>query len=246
MPKKKNQSAPKTSQVTTAAPPTASTPPSTASAPTGPAPTPPVIQAHPVAAPATSPTLLTSVANGNNTGSKLQLQTAYSALASGLLATYAPSTVFSLVGGDITCDELVVQIKQYLQAAASTAQSYQQWRTDVQTERALEAALKPRREGMKGIVEAKLGKSSPQLPMFGFAPQKVAQRSATTIAKATVKAKATRAARGTVGKKQKLAITGNVTDVTITPVTSTASEGAQAPSTPAPVAPPAKASGSAS
>jgi len=61
------------------------------------------------------------------------------------------------------------------------------------------------------------------LAVFGLKPRKApgprtpAQR-ATTAAKAA----ATRAARGTTGSKKKLAVTGNVTGVTITPITAPA------------------------
>jgi len=68
------------------------------------------------------------------------------------------------------------------------------------------------------------------LAVFGLKPRKApAPRTAAQKAATAAKAKATRQARGTTGKKQKLAVTGNVTGVTITPITAPA---------PAPVAAP--------
>ena len=96
----------------------------------------------------------------------------------------------------------------------------------------------PLREGVRNIVVAKLGKSSPQLTTYGFSPRKVAQTKALTKAASQVKAEATRKARGTVGKKQKLTISGNVTGVTITPITSAPSTEPAAPATTATTATP--------
>ena len=61
------------------------------------------------------------------------------------------------------------------------------------------------------------------LAVFGLKPRKApAPRTAAQKAATAAKAKATRQARGTTGKKQKLAVTGNVTGVTITPITAPA------------------------
>jgi hypothetical protein len=55
---------------------------------------------------------------------------------------------------------------------------------------------------------------------FGFEPRKVRKLlSGEQIAAATVKRRATRTARGTIGKRKKLAIKGDVTGIVVTPVT---------------------------
>jgi hypothetical protein len=172
------------------------------------------------------------VANDNNAGTKLKLQSSYAALVAGLQANYAPNAMFPLVPGDFTRDQLVAQFQQYLQAAQATNAAYQAWRSAVQNERTIEASVSPLREGVHGIVVAKLGKSSPQLTAYGFAPRKIAQPNALTKAASQVKAEATRKARGTVGKKKKLTISGNVTGVTITPITATQPETASGTATP--------------
>jgi hypothetical protein len=57
------------------------------------------------------------------------------------------------------------------------------------------------------------------LAVFGLKPRKApGPRTAAQRAVTAAKAAATRAARGTTGSKQKLAVTGNVTGVTITPI----------------------------
>jgi hypothetical protein len=225
---KKNNPSPKTT-AKKAQPPIPAAPQPLASAPTGQAPPPPVTQAQPVATP--TPPMLAHVANDNNTGTKLELQSSYAALMAGLSANYAPDAMFPLVQGNFTRDELVAQFQQYAQAAQATSTAYQAWRSAVQNERAIEASISPLREGVRNIVVAKLGKSSPQLTGYGFSPRKVAQTKALTKAASQVKAEATRKARGTVGKKQRLTISGNVTGVTITPITSAPSTEPAAPAT---------------
>jgi hypothetical protein len=182
----------------------------------------------------TPTTQVTSVANSKDAGTKTALQTSYVALIAGLQATFAPDYVFELPMGSKTTTELVAMMQQFVQTAETTKSSYQSWRSDVQAERQVEQQVAPVRAAIKLVLQGRYGKSSLQLLPFGFLPQKVAQRSALSKTTAKVKNEATRAARGTVGSKKKLEITGNVTGVTITPITSTPAT----PSAPAPAAKP--------
>jgi hypothetical protein len=72
----------------------------------------------------------------------------------------------------------------------------------------------------KRIVVAAFASATQTLADFGLTPPK-ARTPLTTeqLAARKAKAAATRAARGTTSKKQKLAVKGNVTGVTVTPVT---------------------------
>ena len=91
------------------------------------------------------------------------------------------------------------------------------------TEQATQTNVGPIVLAYKKLVLAAYANASQTLSDFGLAPPKVrAPLSAAQLAARAAKAKATRAARGTTSKKQKLAITGNVTSVTITPNTSPA------------------------
>jgi hypothetical protein len=166
--------------------------------------------------------LVTSVANGSNTGRKTDLQTAYSALIAGLQAGYAPDYVFQLTTGDQRCDEVVAELQKYVTAAQATKSSNQAWRNNVQVERQVAAEVAPIRAAVHSVLQGRYGKGSTQLLAYGFSPQKVAERTAASKAGAAVKTKATRTARGTRGSKQRLTITGGVTGVVITPVTSSA------------------------
>jgi hypothetical protein len=69
------------------------------------------------------------------------------------------------------------------------------------------------------FVQATFANAVPTLADFGLVPRKVptpltSQQKAASAAKA----KATREARGTTSKKQKLTVTGNVTGITVTPI----------------------------
>ncbi len=214
-------------------------PSTTANSTAGQAPAPQANQA-PNAAASTTP--VTSVANGSNSGTKSALQTSYVGLIAGLQANYQPDDVFVLVTGNKTTSELVAGFQQFVQAAESTKASYQAYRADVQAERQIEAQVDPDRAAVRSVLEARYGKSGTQLLQYGFAPQKIPQRTALSKAAAAVKVAATRDARGTKGSKEKLKVKGNVTGVILTPVTSTQSDAtpvAAPAAVPAPAAKPA-------
>jgi len=90
------------------------------------------------------------------------------------------------------------------------------------------------------FVKATFSKSPDVLVDFGLAPKQAAtpltvEQKAARVAKG----KATRQARGTMGKKKKLAVHGDVTGVVVTPVTASAPVAATV--SPAPSAAPAPA-----
>jgi hypothetical protein len=171
------------------------------------------------ATPAPSAPPVTGVANGNNAGTKVELQTSYLALIAGLLANYQPNDPFVLASGTMTRDELIASFQSFVTAAETTKSSNATWRQDVQNERAIEATVAPIRADVKNVLVARYGKSGATLTQYGFAPQKAAVRTTLSKTTALAKAEATRKARGTKGSVQKLAVTGNVTGVVITPVT---------------------------
>ena len=181
-------------------------------APPTPMPPPPIITP-----PQTPP--VTGVANGDNTGTKVELQPSYLALIAGLLADYQPDDEFLLKAGTMTRDQLIAAFQKFVASAEDTKSSYQAWRADVQAERVVEQTVAPLRAGVKSVLEGRFGKSGTELTKYGFAPAKVAVKSPLVKTTAAVKAKATRTARGTKGSVQKQLITGNVTGVVITPVT---------------------------
>jgi len=197
---------------------TAVTPAAIPAASPTPAATPPPVPPLPNQSPQAPP--VTGVANGGNTGTKVEIQTSYLALIGGLMAYYQPGDEFQLPAGVMTRDQLIAQFQQFLAAAEATKTSRLVWRSDVQTERAAEMSVRPLRACLKSTLEGRFGKTGTQLTKFGFTPVKTGVRSTASKTAAVAKAKATRTARGTRGSVQKQEIVGNVTGVIITPVIS--------------------------
>jgi hypothetical protein len=88
------------------------------------------------------------------------------------------------------------------------------------TEQGAQTTVGPIVRAYRRLVLAAFANATQTLADFGVAPPKVRTPLTTEQkAAAAAKAKATRLARGTTSKKQKLTVTGNVTGVTVTPVT---------------------------
>ncbi len=166
---------------------------------------------------------ITGPANGSNNGTKTSLQTSYAALIAGLAAYYQPGDVLQLPTGDETRDEVIADLQKFVQAAEDTKAAYLAWRAAVQEERTIQLALRPEKQAVQSVVIGRFGRASTILMKFGIQPRVPMVKTVAVKAGALAKSEATRQARGTKGKKQKLEVTGNVTGVIITPVTSTAS-----------------------
>ena len=106
--------------------------------------------------------------------------------------------------------------------------------------RATDTKVVPLIRANTSFLRATFSTATAQLGDFGLQAPKAHQPLPTAKrAAATAKLRATRAARGTTSKKQKLAIKGDVTGVTVTPVTTPAPASPPAtPAGPAPVATP--------
>jgi len=224
-----------TSTPTAAAPPAAPVATPVATTTTGTAPAPSTAQAQPSGSPGT---VITNVANRNNKGTKVDLQTAFSALSSGLLAVYEPTDVFALSTGNETCEQLVGQFQQFIQAAETTKSAFVAYRAAVQAERALALQVLPLRSGVHHILIARFGRGGSDMLKFGYTPYVAKAATPAAKAAAVVKRKATREARGTKGTVQREAIQGNVVGVEMTPVTMTLSTSAPSTTTAAAAAVP--------
>jgi hypothetical protein len=92
---------------------------------------------------------------------------------------------------------------------------------------AAEEQVGPSVRAYKRLVLAAFSNSAQTLADFGLEPPKdPTPRTAEQKAAAAAKAKATRTARGTTSRKQKLAIKGDVTGVLVTPITAPSSASA--------------------
>ena len=136
---------------------------------------------------------------------------------------YTPDQLIALFQKDADSADAATHARANLLAAAQAAS----------TQRAL---MRPVLVGFRSFLHNQFSDPS-IITEFGFTPRKPGKPSVETKATAAVKAKATRAARHTLGKNQKQAIKGNVVGVVETPITSSSNAGAPSGSAPAPSAP---------
>ncbi len=145
------------------------------------------------------------------------------------------ATITTLViGGTSLAPAALIATLQARLATASTAQSTRAtWQTAVKADVDERAKTKTLVSGLRQAIEVAFAGSIDNLADFGLTPRKTAVISPEKRAAAAVKAKATRAARNTMSKKQKLAIKGAVPPTApATPVTAPAPTVAAAPAVP--------------
>ena len=179
----------------------------------------------PAATPRPAPTI-TSVANAANHSTKVDLQTGWAALVAGILAHYAPTDTFLVPDGTLTRDLVVQKLHKFIAAAEATKDRKKEYLAAVQAERHVLAELRPTHDSIVSIVRGRYGKSSQLLLQYGITPAKTRKKTVATKSAAVEKSLATRAARGTKGRRQRSAIRGMVA----TPVTTTPSADATQPS----------------
>jgi hypothetical protein len=146
------------------------------------------------------------------------------ALRGALSAGSGASGTFELPSGTFTVPELTEEIDEYIGAVSDVTAAAQAFHAAVEREKKLRASAFARRAELKAVIAARIGKHTTAMASYGFAPAKVRVVSPKAKLLGALKAKATRLARGTMGRRQKLAITGNVTSVVIAPVTGSAGQ----------------------
>jgi hypothetical protein len=154
------------------------------------------IPAAPPAAPtpAASPPVITGVAADANHASKVELQTAYQALVNGLQSSFAATDTFVIEQVEYTRDQLVAEFQRFITAAETTKADNAAWRASVVAEHAALEQVAPLREGVLHNLQGRLGKRSPALRNYGFAPYKAPVRTVQSKSAALARAEATRAA----------------------------------------------------
>ena len=157
-----------------------------------------------------------------------------------------PSGQFTLVSTVYTTPALVTALQGTVATLTALAAAHAALKVALAAWDAEEAKMGPVVLALRRTLQSMYANAPDTLLVFGLEPRKVpAPRTAAQKAASAAKAKATRIARGTTSKKQKLTVSGNVTGVTITPITApTAAPPGQPvtaqPATPA-AAPPAAA-----
>jgi len=132
-----------------------------------------------------------------------------------------PSGTFTLEGASYTTATLLQTLGSLGDALSGVLAAHAGLKAALLTLARVAATIGPVEKACRGFVLAAYGSSPLQLADFGVQPRKQpAPRTSAQNATAAAKAKATRIARGTKSRKQRLAVKGDVTGVAITPVTS--------------------------
>jgi hypothetical protein len=140
------------------------------------------------------------------------------ALIAGMLKHF-PNGSFTFGNTAYTTDTLVKVFQGIVDAMVAVDAAHTNAKDAVQALRSLKAKVAPLQRDLRSFLRVTFGTAT-QLADFGVQPVK--GRTPLTSDKrvvAVAKAKATRTARGTTGKKKKLAVQGDVTGVLVTPVT---------------------------
>jgi hypothetical protein len=134
-----------------------------------------------------------------------------------------PSGSFTLGNVAYTTASLVQLLQSLANAIAATNAAQTSAKEAVAAMHVAEKQVNPVILDFTHFLHTSYGTAASTLADFGLEPKK-APAPLTTEAKtaAVAKREATRTARGTTSKKQKLAVKGNVTGVVVTPVTSPA------------------------
>ena len=113
-------------------------------------------------------------------------------------------------GGKVsTVDEILVELKQYISVFKNVDETAQDYKKALQARRRIAKKVAARVEELHAAFKASLGKENPELENYGITPNhKAPPPTVEQLAERVGKAKATRLARHTMGKKQKEKIKG--------------------------------------
>jgi hypothetical protein len=145
-------------------------------------------------------------------------QTADQKLADGLTKHAQTLASFTVAGTSIATADLIATLQKRQATAAAADSTRDTWRAALQAERDERRKSQPTVSAVKQVLHVMFAGSIDTLADFGLSPRKVAVVSPEARVAAVAKAKATRAARHTMGPRQKQAIKGNVIGVVMTPV----------------------------
>jgi hypothetical protein len=151
---------------------------------------------------------------------KVTEQASNQALIDGLTKHAATLTSFSIGGTTVKATDVIAALQANNAAMSAISPAKAAWQVAVQAARNQIAKNAAMVSGVKQALKVMFAGQIDVLADFGEKPRKTpAPRTPQQKAASAAKAKATRAARNTMGSVQKKAVKGNVTGVTVTPVT---------------------------
>jgi hypothetical protein len=159
------------------------------------------------------------MSNSTSKNTKAAALALVQALIAGTLKHY-PNGTFTLGNTTYTTASLVALLQSLANTMIALNVAQLGAKDALATQQGTKATVGPVVEAYQRFVQAAFSNATTTLADFGLAPPKVrTPLTAAQLAARAAKAAATREARGTTSKKKKLAITGNVTGVTVTPIT---------------------------
>ncbi|HEY1697774.1 MAG TPA: hypothetical protein VGG39_36690 [Polyangiaceae bacterium] len=152
---------------------------------------------------------------------RAQTLAALQALVTGLQKQF-PNGTFTLESTQFSTQDLVTLIQGVIDALNALIAAESASKVALTNAQGKVAKASPTISALRRNLFSMFGNAPPTLAIFGLQPPKAkVPRTTQQKAAAAAKAKATRAARGTVSRKAKAAIKGNVVGVQITPATVT-------------------------
>jgi len=174
-----------------------------------------------------------------NNKSKGQVVALAKQLIAGTAKHLAKGTQVSFGGSSFTPDQITSELQSIVDLRTDASAARAAAKAKVATETAKMPALHTFISGYVSFIKVAYGTSPDVLADFGINPKARAPLTVEAKALAVAKRKATRAARHTMGAKQKLGVKGDVTGISVTPITAAAPTGV----VPSPPGPPATSTG---
>jgi hypothetical protein len=144
-------------------------------------------------------------------------------LIAGTAKHLASTTQVMLEGGTFTPADVTNKLTQIVTLRSDVDTAKASTKAKLANEKTAMPALRTFMSAYVTYIKAAFGSAPDVLADFGLKPKKApTPLTAEEKAAAAVKRAATRVARGTKGSKQKLAVTGDVVGITVTPVTAPA------------------------
>jgi hypothetical protein len=124
-----------------------------------------------------------------------------------------------LNGKPVSKDALVGFLQQYVDAAQASTDAHTAWLQAVAKERhTIEVISAPYLAALQHYIAARFGTNSDEYLAFGFQPPRSRAKSPEAAVVGAAKMRATRKARNTMGRKQRLKVTGAAPSVIVLPV----------------------------
>jgi hypothetical protein len=124
------------------------------------------------------------------------------------LEKLAPEANIPIAGQVAASKDLRAKLSSHVSAMDASSDARAKLVQAVTADREQRAQIRPLLAAIRSYAAGVYGEGSPEFALFGFKPKKVGYRTAETKAQAVEKLRATRAARHTMGKRQRSGIHG--------------------------------------